>query len=184
MLKQFAENPEQLWTLLIQLSSFGLVIGLWFAVMVLWYQRRARREQQLEARLGMQRPGGRAGEGGERVLRLWNGAEAAETIVASGRRLSLLERMEQKRRNAGWNTPIPLAMLYVALAAILSLVGSYFVLNNPLPGLVLAVVIVMGFWGYLSHCVSKRTALFEKQLVDALDLAQVPRPRDLVLAHV
>lgn len=167
MLREFAENPEQLWMLLVRISAFGLVIGLWFAVMVIWYQRRAKREQQLEARLGIPRPGS---DGGERVLRLWHGSGAAETVVPLGHKPTLFERMEQTRRNAGWNTSIPLAIVYVLFAAILSLVGSYLLLKNPLPGLVLAVLIVIAFYAYLSHCLAKRIALFERQLVEALEL--------------
>src|SRR5688572_25504185 len=142
MLRRFVDNPEQLWTLLVQISSFGLVVGLWFVAMIIWYQRRAKREQQLESRLGINKSGA---DGGERVLRLWRGAEAAETIVPLGQKPSLMERLETTRRNAGWKTSLPVAIAYVAVFALLAPIGSIMLLKNPLPGLVLSVLIVISF---------------------------------------
>lgn len=166
MLKHFADNPAQLWTLLLQVSLFGLILAVWCGIVTVWYLRRSRREEELAARLNVHEHGASK----ERVLRLWRDGEAAETYVPGKVTRTLGERLEQVRQDAGWTTPMPRALLLLGMALVIAPIASYIILKNPLPGIVLGIVIGIAFRGYLGSCLSKRTQLYEKQLIDALDL--------------
>jgi tight adherence protein B len=49
--------------------------------------------------------------------------------------------------------------------------GAWLVLGNWMLGASLISITVIVFKGYLGHCVHKRAAIFEKQLIDSLDLS-------------
>lgn len=167
LIRNFANNPEQLWMLLLQISLFGLFIAIWCAVVTLWYLKRSKRQHALNARLEVQQHGG---SGSDRVLRLWRDGEEAQTFVPGVQERSLLERLEQMRQDAGWVTPMPRALAMLTVAIIIAPVASAVLLKNPLPGIVLGIVIGIGFRAYLGNCINKRKQLYDKQLIDSLDL--------------
>lgn len=167
LVRQFANNPEQLWAVLLQISLFGLFIAVWCAVVTLWYLKRSKRLQELSARLDVQQHGG---TGSERVLRLWLDGEEAQTYVPGRSEPTFFERLEKMRQDAGWKTPMLRALAMLALAIIIAPIASSVLLQNPLPGIVLGIVIGIGFRAYLGSCISKRKQLYDKQLIDSLDL--------------
>ena len=159
-------NPAEVIKLLVQWSVFGLVITLWVGGVVIWYLLRSRRSQQIHERLGLADDE----QHGQRVLRLWHDGELVETTVRGEAHRSLHDRLEQLRESAGWT--IPMGPVLVGLAAaiacicllLLAVTGNYL-----LPGVV-AILMVLGFRMVLQACINRRTQMFEKQLVDALDL--------------
>jgi tight adherence protein B len=159
-------ESEQIRGLLAQVSIFALIIAVWVAVITLWALSRSRRRKLLEARLQIARPDG----GPEKVLRLWREGEPVETLVPSVGQQSLYRRLEQMRHDAGWVTPIGIILLWVAgtagLLAVLVLLATG---NMWLAGKAVLVVAI-GFRAVVLRKVMTRSALFEKQLVDALDL--------------
>jgi tight adherence protein B len=159
-------TAEQLFLWVVQISAFALVFTLWVAAVVMWAVHRARREQQIEQRLGILNQTQE-----ERVLRLWQDGQIAETTVPGGGRRPLIERLVQLGQNAGWRTPMPQVLLVFSTFVLLGAVLLTIVLKNPLLTAAGIVVALLAFRGVLQHCVNRQTALFEKQLVDALDLA-------------
>jgi len=158
---------EQIAKLLIQLSVFGIVVALWMAAVVVWMLRRSRAHQKLERRLQFAQQGAVEDE---RVIRLWHDGKAVDTFVPDTDSMGPFERLERLRQDAGWVTPMPRVLAMLALFVVLAAGLTWVVSGRILPIISVCAVIVMAFRAYLLACVAKRTALFEKQLVEALDL--------------
>jgi tight adherence protein B len=158
---------EQIAKLLIQLSVFGIVVALWMAAVVVWMLRRSRVRQRLERRLQFAQQGAVEDE---RVIRLWHDGKAVDAFVPDTDSMGPFERLERLRQDAGWVTPISKVLLMLAFGVICAAALTWVISGRILPIVSVVIVIVMGFRAYLLACVAKRTALFEKQLVEALDL--------------
>ena len=158
---------EQIAKLLIQLSVFGIVVALWMAAVVVWMLRRSRAHQKLERRLQFAQQGAVEDE---RVIRLWHDGKAVDTFVPDTDSMGPFERLERLRQDAGWVTPMPRVLAMLALFVVLAAGLTWVVSGRILSIISVCAVIVMAFRAYLLACVAKRTALFEKQLVEALDL--------------
>jgi tight adherence protein B len=167
-MRELITSPEQLRAIFIQVAVFGLVAAFWLAALTFWYLHRSRRAQQLHARLHL---GGQADQA-QRVLRLWqDGKLAGETTVAAGERGGFFERMERKREAAGWETPFVQIVLILAMVNAVIFLACWLMLGKALLGVSLVVMTVIVFKGYLGRCVHRRSAIFEKQLIDSLDLS-------------
>jgi tight adherence protein B len=154
-----------------QVSIFGLVAAVWLAGITVWYLKHARRKQALDRRLHADGGTGAGREGkGEKVLRLWHDGGAAETVVADEVRPSLMQRMDLVRANAGWKMPMPQVLVILAVTIVLLSALVYVGSGSLLATGATVAVVLMVFRAHLLHSVAKRKALYEKQLVDALDL--------------
>lgn len=155
-------------TLLAAGSAFGLVLALWLIALVGMARNRARRERVLRARLDFAtgqtaRP---------RTLRLWHqGGEATTQVPGRSRKPSLAARLRQLGRDAGWSSSTPTVLLKVALAAIVAGVALVVWTGRPISGLAGAGTVLLAFWWITAERISRRTKLFERQLVDALELS-------------
>jgi len=167
-MSEYFSSPEQLRTLFMQVAMFGIVAAFWFAALVFWYLQRSRRAQQLHARLHLSgRP-----EQEQRVLRLWqDGRLAGETTVSTNGEGGFLDRLDRLREAAGWQTPILQILLVLAAINGTLFLASWFLLSNWMLGASLIAITAIVFKGYLGHCVHKRAAIFERQLIDSLDLS-------------
>jgi len=160
-------EAERVRLIFIQISVFGLIAAVWVGAVMLWVLYRSRQRQRIERRLWA---GQDQHNAAERVLRLWHEGKAAETVVPGGAALTLGQRLELIRRHAGWQTPLQQIILrLLACVSLLSLLVLLVTRNLLLAGATAAVAII-GFRGYLMYCINRRQALFEKQLIDALDL--------------
>ena len=158
---------EQIAQLLIKLSASGIVVALWMAAAVVWMLRRSRMRQKLERRLQFAQQGAVEDE---RVIRLWHDGKAIDTFVPDADSMGPFERLERLRQDAGWVTPMPRVLALLALFIVFAAALTWVISGNLIPVLSVVAVIVMVFRAYLLSRVAKRTALFEKQLVEALDL--------------
>src|SRR5687767_8600819 len=163
-------QSEQIAKLLIQLSVFGIVVALWMAGVVVWMLRRSQRRLKLERRLQFAQQGGSGRVDDERVIRLWHDGNAIDTFVPETESMNIGERLERMRQDAGWTTPMPRILAMLAVFVLFAGLLTWIVSGRLLPVLGVACVVVMVFRAYLLSRIGKRTALFEKQLVEALDL--------------
>jgi tight adherence protein B len=162
-------ESERIASLLMQMSVFGIVVAVWMAGVAIWFLRRSRRQQKLERRLQFAQQG-TAADDDERIIRLWHDGKAIDTFVPDSTTLSWGERLERMRQDAGWHTPMPKVLLMLAVFVVIAGVLAWIVSGRWIPIVSVVCVILMGFRAYLLHCIANRTALFEKQLVEALDL--------------
>ena len=152
---------------LIVAASFGLTLSVWLAVVIVWWRRRAAGLRQYEARLGIPQvaPAGR-------VLRLWHEGREVTTVVSGMTGWSFwTERLAHRFREAGWNASPAAIIGVVAVTAAVAAVLVLVFLQNIIVSLLTALAVVMLFRMYMQRRVTARSALFEAQFLDAIQIA-------------
>lgn len=158
-------NPLEL---IVAGAVFGLVMTVLFILVMLRSMRRSARTRRIEQRLGT---GDRSG-GQTRVLRLWHeGREATTTVSVYTWRQRFTRRMEQIYRDVGWEVPMVTVILGLLGAAAMVSVLVLVIFDNVLLAPVAGAAVIVLFWMYLQRRIVRRATLFERQLVDALQLA-------------
>jgi tight adherence protein B len=104
------------------------------------------------------------------TLRLWreNKKEPGNAVLPG--KMTFEERLEALRNSAGWRASVHTVILRVIGVIILSFVLTYLVSGELLWAFGMSGVVVIVFWSYTKMCISKQSALFERQLVDALGI--------------
>jgi tight adherence protein B len=80
------------------------------------------------------------------------------------------ERLERMRQDAGWKMPMPRILAMLAVFIVATSILAWAVTGKWLMPIAWAAVCAMGFRTVLLSRIAKRSATFEKQLVEALDL--------------
>jgi tight adherence protein B len=154
--------------LIVLAATVLLVLSLWGALVWLWALRRASRKDKVDQRLGL------SGEDAEdqRVLRLWHdGREVTTSVPGQVRRTSLWGRLDQLRDDAGWEVPLASALLGTLGVAALTCLLTLLVTGRALAGVGIAVIVLLGVWTIVKQRANRRVSLFERQLIDALELS-------------
>lgn len=160
-------DTEQIINSIVLFAVFGLVFSIWCICVFLWLGRYLTRLQSVQKRLGIVET-----ESTEsRTLRLWREAHRDMEGYVLPQKLTLSKRMERLRSNAGWRASTQVVMLGVAGTAILGFVAMYLLGRGVILGLGVSAVIVFIFWSYTQRRITKRAALLERQLVDALGIS-------------
>ncbi len=150
-------------------SAFSLVLSVWLAGVLLWSTRRAARSRVLQQRMGLA-PLDPHGDG--RVLRLWHDGREAITIVrgftVEG---GLKTQLETLLRQADWRTPLSTALLGLAGVLAVVFVIIFMITQNAIIGVCGSLAALIVFWIFLRQRIARRTSIFERQLIDALELA-------------
>ena len=148
-------------------SAFLLLLALWMMGLLLWRLRRSKLADQLHERLGL-----RGRESSPRELRLWrDGKEATTTVPGPPPRPSVMARLDQFLRDAGWNIPPQMLLVWIGGIVLISFVLTIIVTDSAIGAATVTLVLLAILWGYLDRRIRKREALAEKQLVDGLELA-------------
>ncbi len=149
-------------------SVFGLVLALWGIGIFVWQRRRAQRESVLRERLDP-----RESEMGKaRTLRLWHeGEEATKTVPGRFKAPPLADRLEQTRKDAGFTSPGQTLVGRALLAMIVSFAAMYVFTHRFVPAFVTMAAVGVALVWYTTNRIGKREALFERQLVDGLELS-------------
>lgn len=155
-------------TLVSAAAAFTLVLALFGAATIFAARREARRRRRIEERLD---PRSKAPLG-TRTLRLWHEGEQATLTVADRHKPgSLSERLEWLRKDAGLRTSVSTVLALMALGALALLGSVYLATGNALSAIGAALLPVLACWILLGNRIAKRSALFERQLVDGLELS-------------
>jgi tight adherence protein B len=155
-------------TLLMSASVFGLVLALWSIGVVIWARRRAMLEMRIEERLAATAgPGSRA-----KTLRLWHeGREATTTVPGGTQKARFSERLEQARKDAGLAISIEAAAGLVLLSVVATFLCIWVLSGLVVPAILGAAAILLVWWWYFSVRLANQRSLFERQLVDGLELS-------------
>jgi tight adherence protein B len=161
-------DTENLIELVIFGSVFGLVFSLWMVYVFVRTLRTSARVEKIGERLGFRDPQ----RGHERSLSLWlEDGKAMTYVPALLRGRSLFERLERLFRSAGWEKPV-VSIVGPLVAACAASVLVFFLLTGSLiTGITVAGAVFLVFWLYLGRAINKRRTIFDRQFVDALDLA-------------
>ena len=158
-------NPLQMLT---WLSTFGLVLALWSVAVLLWRQRRDERRARIAARLEE----GREHPEGARRLSLWHEGEEASTVVPGlPAALGLHARLKRVAADAGWTGPAETVLFTLLLIAVGVGLALAFLTARSAPGVVGFATVLTVFWWVTHRRILARDSLFERQLVDALELS-------------
>ena len=149
------------------MAVFGLVFSVWCICIFLWFGKYVSRLQSVQKRLGIVKK-----ETEEtHTLRLWRETQQKTVTGFSKRKLTLQEQLERLRRAAGWPMPVHTVIFGVVVAAIFGFMGVYLFTGRITWAVGASIGIVVGFWIYTRHNISKNATLLERQLVDALGIA-------------
>lgn len=160
-------DRQQLINIIAMMAVFGLVFSIWCICVFLWFGKYLSRLQSVQKRLGIVEK-----ETDEsHTLRLWRERQKEIASESEVEKLTLQERLERLRGAAGWHAPAQIVILGVVGAAILSFVVTYLLGGGIMLGFSISIMIVIVFWSYMRRCISKREALFERQLLDGLSVA-------------
>lgn len=160
--------PETMIDWAIVISAGLLVLVIWCIGVWLWSLRRAARAQKVEERLRFseEQPSS------SRELRLWHdGHEVTTSVPGQLRPLSLTARLQQLLENAGWDIPLRSMLLGVLGITMLVFLVTFVLTDTPLAGVGVCTALLVVLWTYAKQRVGRRTAVFERQFVDALELA-------------
>jgi tight adherence protein B len=159
--------PQDLINMIVIVAVFGLIFSVWCICIFLWLGQTLARLQSVQKRLGLVKE-----ESGEsHTLRLWRETKREGAGVGVREKLTLAERLESLRQAAGWRTPAQTVILGVAGVSIMSFVVTYLVGGGFTVAAAVSGGIVIAFWSYAKSRVAKYSALFERQLVDALGIS-------------
>ena len=163
-----ADGTGQILDLVVKGSIFLLVLSLWAGVVVYLSMRRAARMSQVKRRLGIEKaPSGRS-----RTLHLWHGGkQASVTAPALPRRGSLLGIVDRQCARAGWNIGAGQLILLVGGMVVIGSGLIVFITGNFVLSAGVGIALFLVFRLYMAGRITRRVALFDTQLTNAMDLA-------------
>ena len=148
-------------------AAFVLVVSIWCIGVLMWAQHLSRRHKKLIARLET----GLA-EGEEaRVLRLWHEGKEYFAAVAGQKPVGFFKRFERLHLDAGLDSTPTSSLFGVTVAALLFGLGAFFVFGRIFPAVAVGLGVYFAFYWVLSTRAARRVHVFERQLVDALELS-------------
>jgi len=110
--------------------------------------------------------------GKARTLRLWHeGEEATKTVPGRFRGPPIWERLEQARKDAGFDTPVRILLAEALLVVAGIFLAMYVITGRLVPAFVTSSVVVVAMSWYASNRITRREIMFERQLVDGLELS-------------
>jgi tight adherence protein B len=162
-------EKEQLISVVQAVAAFGLVLTLWVLAVLVWSRKRKSEKDTITMRLG-NAPEERSGQG--RALRLWNEGREAVTYVPGARvKPPFPVRFKRLCHEAGFQvSPKTVATSVLTTAAVVGIVLGL-VTGRLFPILIGVMAVLLAFWAWLTKRVVKRARIFERQLVEALELS-------------
>jgi tight adherence protein B len=152
------------------IAAFGLVLSLWLIGVLVWSGRRKRRAVAIEERLDYaSSASSHAGAG--RVLRLWHDGKEATTVVPGMTPMGIQVRLQRYFAAAGVETPLSTAIPMLVGGLLLAVGVAYVVTSNIVIAILCAIGVCVVVSLNMSRKINKRTSTFERQFVDALELA-------------
>ncbi|HKQ49939.1 MAG TPA: type II secretion system F family protein [Phycisphaerae bacterium] len=148
-------------------ATFALVLSLWLGVVLLWSIKRNAREKAVRKRVIIEE----AETASTRPLKLWHQGREAVVHRPAFRRMGLAPRIKLKFQEAGWEVDLRSLTVGSIGLVLLSFFFSYATTKSLMPGLGAVILAAFVLWFLLQRRILKRTALFESQFVDALDIA-------------
>jgi Flp pilus assembly protein TadB len=163
----FGMTPE---SSMIAVATFGFFFALWLIGLTWWSMRHVKADEMVKSRLGLSlAPRSRSTT--ERELTLWIDGKRVSTRVADRQVYSMAHRFMRFYRETGFRMPAIVFLLWIILLMPIAFFVPYYFLHNLLIGLLTAGVVPWLFWIFACQRIDKRRALFDRQFVDALELA-------------
>lgn len=162
-------TPQQLLNTIIMVAIFVLVFSGWTICVLLWMIQYARRRRKIQKRMGFELD---QETRKTETLNLWREEYQARRAAAARRkRVTLGERLERLRADAGWKAPASAVLLSVAGIAALACAVVILAGYGWMLGATIAVAILVVFRILTGKRIAQRIDLFERQFVESLGIA-------------
>jgi len=154
--------------LVVAAAVFGLILSIWLFVVMLWRIGKVQQAERIQQRLDLSAPTA----GRTRILRLWHEGKEVTTAVSDNETaLSPWGRFQRWCQLAEWSLPPKTVLTLVAVTALTAFGVGVILAGTLVGGISMAIAVVLIFKVYAQRRITRKHALFETQLVDALDLA-------------
>jgi len=161
-------DPQKALDIIVAVSVFGFLLAIWLGCLFLWLLYRSSRLQRVKQRLRLMEHE----TAKPRTLRLWyDGREATTHVADEPRRLSLMAQLERLPEEAGWSVPPHVLWLGLITVTVLVSAFTFSLARSTMLALSLGAAVLVIFWIYARHRITRRVALFEGQFAQALELA-------------
>lgn len=155
--------------LIIAIAAFGLTLGIWLAILIVWRIRKNRDTERVEERLGVIQCDD---SDNKRVIRLWHDSKEATLLVPKApKKVNFLKQLDDLVKEAGWKIPVAVLLPAVIASSVLICVFIFAITGHPLASLAGLIATLIIAWAHLKKAVSKQRECFDQQFTDALDLA-------------
>jgi tight adherence protein B len=148
-------------------SAFILVFAVWIGVLLFMAARRSAQAEKVQRRLGLGRPAPTE----QRTLHLWHEGRQVSTTITGVGNVGLASRIEGAFQDAGWDMGFGQIVVLFGGIGILTFSFLMVLTGNWMLSLGVVVAIFIIFRIVLLTKIARREALFEVQLLDALELA-------------
>lgn len=165
---EWTQNYSNEQGMMLGLAVGGAILCLTIMLTLAIFIRRNARIQSMRARMEEdQQPI----DGPKRTIRLWHEGKEITTSVSGGiRALTLSQRLNKIKQDAGWTMPATSMLLSIVGVAILAFSTVFVLFANLLGALGVAICVMIGFYIRTRQRIAKRRSVFERQFVDALEL--------------
>jgi tight adherence protein B len=160
-------NKQEIINAILMSAIFVLVFSAWSICVVLWVVQYVRRRKQIQRRLGYSGVDVRRSQ----ALQLWRDEYEARRQTSRGKRLTLGDRLERVRNEAGWQSSWQIVVTGVLGVAALAFACTAVLGYGAWLGGTIAGGILLVFWVVTKRRIASRVILFERQFLDGLGIA-------------
>ena len=162
-------GPHNLMDWIVGGVVFAMIFSVWLGVVLVWVGSRRQRQEQIEKRLrGPFRPEETEAEG--RMIRLWHEGREVATTAPGTRRPTLMLRLDDAVRSAGWHMPAPTLLALFGCAVIVAAVVAFVLTGSLLSVAAVVAALLVAANIYVHHRIEQRAAEFEARFLDALEI--------------
>jgi len=164
-------------SIIIAIAAFGLVLSIWLVGVLLWSLRKKKRIDQVADRLRLVQSAGAKSsalpdENEGRVLRLWRDGQEATTVVPGlDGSQSIIASLERYRIDAGLESSLRALILGALGLLAFAAAVAYLLTASVMMAIAAPIAVAVLCYILVSSRVARRQAIFERQLVDGLELA-------------
>jgi tight adherence protein B len=161
-------DSEKIINIIIMVAVFGLFFSLWGICVFLWLAKYLMRLDIVQRRLGVNK---KLESKESKVLRLWCDSQKDSLKEKTVKKNNLKQRLEKLRSEAGWKLSV--RMILIRLVALIALAFTivFLITQEVMFGVVAAGTVFLVSYTFLRKSINNHTALFERQLADALGIA-------------
>lgn len=161
-------NSEKILNFIIMVLVFGLFFSVWGVCICLWIVQYMRKVRLARTKLGIDN---QTKNDESSILRLWCDTHREDKSVDTTKKTTLSARVKKMRDQAGWQAPVRTIMLRFLAIVILVTVITYFLTDGVMAAFGASATTVFILWCYIQKAITRQTALFERQLADALGIS-------------
>ena len=161
-------SSEKILNFIIMILVFGVFFSVWGICICLWIVQYMRKVRSAKTKLGIDN---QTKKDESSILKLWCDRHREDKSVETTKKTTLSAHIKKMRDMAGWKAPVRTIMLRLLAIVVLVFVITYCLSSDVVVALGASFVVLFILWCYIQKAIAKQTALFERQLADALGIS-------------